>query len=191
MTRILIAHGGINELKLWAWREAFAALGIDVDVLPRDGIESGVDPQPFGGAMADLGAENRAIAAIKAVSATGCEAGSPLEYIEYGVGNESYLEFRRGRWLDFASCAIVRRRGEQRYDLIGLSTSAGLPCPQEYVLAALACGAGRVTAGEKYAAAVPGVDKANWHKHATNGLYSRRDLMVDACKLAISQVDWR
>lgn len=181
MALIMIPHGTTNVMKNAALREAFAKVDMDVQVLPYE-VRSGVDDQPFGGSMGDLGAENRACGALDH-----CEPP-----IMYGVGIESYFEFRRGLWLDFASVAIVRRSlvPGARPDLVAMATSVGIPCPAEYVLRALSKGAGRVTAGEEFARAVPGVDKADWHRTVTKGRFPRRYLLIDACVAAISQVAW-
>jgi non-canonical (house-cleaning) NTP pyrophosphatase len=181
MTQLMVPHGSTNALKNAAWREAFAKSDMDVQVIPYE-VPSGIDDQPFGGSMGDLGAENRACGAL-------ARCDSP---IMYGLGTESYFEFRRGLWLDFASCVIVKRSPVPgaKPDLVAIATSVGIPCPQEYVLRALAKGAGRRTAGEEFAAAVHGVDKADWHKAVTKGRFSRRYLIVDACVAAISQVEW-
>lgn len=172
-------HGTLNKMKNGALREAFAKLDMDVEVMPY-AVASGVDDQPFGGAMGDLGAENRAAGALELCT-------DPT--VRYGIGSESYLEFRRGLWLDFASIAIVERTAVgARPTLVGIASSVGIPCPQEYVLKALAKGAGRKTAGECFAETVPGVDKADWHRTVTKGRFSRRYLLIDACLAAISQV---
>ncbi len=137
-------------------------------------VPSLVDPQPVGGEMAALGAENRARHALARCG----------DNVRYGIGVESAVELRRGTWLDVATVVIVER-GIPR--LRALATSVGLPIHTPDVEAALAAGVGTTTAGQQYAHRTGG-SSTDWHREVTEGLYTRADQITGGIYAALIQV---
>lgn len=122
------------------------------------------DPVPFKEGMA--GAATRAVESLSAIKTA-----------EYGLGIESMLvEIDMSYYLDIA-VACMLRRGDPM-EKATYATSQGIMCPAAYVRDSLASGR-RVTAGKFFAAAVPGVDHADWHRHITGGRISRADMLAD------------
>jgi non-canonical (house-cleaning) NTP pyrophosphatase len=159
-------------------------------------VTSGVDEQPIGDVM-DLGAENRAINAVRAANQERklptCHRGlelSELPEFSYGIGAESGVQLRRGFIIDSTTVIIVHRMPDDSFKTIALHTSEGVPMPTKHFNVAVERGLREHTGGSVYAENVPGLDKANWHPHATRGFIDRFDLMANAFSGALCQVVW-
>lgn len=135
---------------------------------------SGVNAQPFGADEAARGAEQRAWEALR----------HAVDVIDYGIGIESGIEFRYGRWLDIATVVIVKS-GER--DPVAMATSVGVPIDQRDVLACMLVGPKDHTAGEMCAKRT-GVNPTDWHSDVTGGRFTRVDQMAGAVYAALIQV---
>jgi non-canonical (house-cleaning) NTP pyrophosphatase len=120
-------------------------------------VTSGVDEQPIGDVM-DLGAENRAIGAVRAANQERelptCHHGlelSKLPEFSYGIGAESGVQLRRGFIIDSTTVIIVHRTSDDSFKTIALHTSEGVPMPTKHFNVAVERGVREHTGGSVYA----------------------------------------
>lgn len=115
-----VAIGTKNPAKIKAVEIAFRKLWPDsqFEFVALD-VASGISAQPMTDAESITGARNRALAAIKAISA------------DYGVGLEGGIQDVNGLYFDSGWCVVVDKSGVE-----GVASSAKIPVPEkmmEYV----------------------------------------------------------
>lgn len=168
-----IALGSTSRHKVAALRDALDRAGMDGVAVTAYDAASGVAAQPLGEEV-DVGAENRAREALDR---------APVS-IEYAVGVESGLSYRRWGHVDFAVAVVMRRR---LHRVVGFATSVGIPIPLEAVEASIRSRRQR-TAGQCLADRIQGVNPTDPHTTLTNGRLSRQQLLTDAIYAALIQV---
>ena len=161
----LVAVGSTNPVKVNAVRRAIRLLCL-ADVQGVE-VDSGVPPQPLGAHEIVLGAVNRAVNALRKLSA------------DYGVGVEAGVIETGIEPLELQAAAIVDQEG---YVTIGLSQAFPLPRDSVKELndrVELGAIAARIT-GRK------GIgEKLGIIGHLTAGLVTRTDLTYNAVVMAL------
>ena len=164
-----IILGSTSEHKFSAVREACEKLGIKAEI---HGIEapSGQNAQPEGFSETYLGAFSRALFA---------KDNNPGEFVYIGI--ESGIISIHAASLDIA--VIVVLTGNDHI----VTTSAGTPFPHDCL--AIACHRGFITttAGSVIAEKL-GCDPTDPHSVLTHGKVSRKDTLVQALMIALSQM---
>lgn len=198
-TTLTIALGTRNADKNHALHASIIRVGMVPNIYSFP-IASGIDENPVGAELTALGAENRAIGAIKAAgvgalgaprAALAAHAGpEPADYCCYGIGCESGLEWRRGFCVDSATIVLVARAPNGTFSVIAMATSVGIPIPRAHVLAAYGAPGGirENTAGEMWHRVDPTIAAGNWHPRVTHDRLDRVALLTDAFYAALSQV---
>ena len=135
----VIVVAGSSAIKFHANNEAQMAVGLDADVESCEGIESGVNPQPFGMKEISQGARNRSAAAVIA---------RPGADIYVGIENGLEIIGPDEETVDLAVISIVCPK--EGFEIIGCTE--GVLVPHSIVLETMARGFDRVTMGEVLAA---------------------------------------
>lgn len=173
-----IIVGSTSEHKLGAVREACEKLGIAAEV---SGIKtsSDVNEQPCGMRETILGAHTRAMNA--------CEKLDDESVFYVGIENGIITERTRlvdaNAVIDFAAVVIIPGSGNRRV----IATSAGIEFPMEDYLEAYNRGFETTTIGSIIAEKT-GCDAADPHSYLTHGKVSRKDILVQALMIALSQL---
>lgn len=167
---MIVALGSTSGIKREALREACAAFGTEVTILAFE-APSRVNAQPVGREETLAGARNRARAAL---------AVCPRAAFALGIENGLFLE--DGVWRDAAIAVLLTPLGKEV-----IVRGPTLPFPAEAVEAAHARGFAAVTVGSIIAERFGG-DSADPHATLTGGKSSRKDLLIETLKGALSHV---
>ena len=169
-----IAVGSISAYKLDAVHQACLILGLDVDVT---GVEtsSGQNEQPIGLLETLKGAYARAAHARQQVGSK--------DTLSIGI-ESGVIMFGQPGWASCIDLAVVvALDGERKI----VTTSGGIEVPQDSLMIASGRGFETTTVGSVIAEKLGG-DASDPHSVLTKGRVSRKDTLVQALVMALSQL---
>ena len=169
-----VVVGSISDYKLDAVHQACQVLGLNVDVT---GVEtsSGQNEQPVGLSETLAGAYSRAVHARQQIGSEGT----------LSIGIESgIIVFGQPGWASYIDLAVVVVLDGQRKIV---TTSGGVEIPHESFMVASGRGFETTTVGSVIAENMGG-DGEDPHSVLTKGRVSRKDALVQALVLALSQL---